>query len=153
MKLFRFSVTSTKAKWRNMKDHYVKSVKEGKNGDPPLKRKRYSYMWSKNLEFLRDCIQKRPTPRYAWETSKLKDEEVSADSRRLVGYRKPSSLMSIQSSLLTRMDRVLELMLSSEDPDRSYLLPLLPAFRNLSEENKWRFQQKFVEIFISIEEA
>lgn len=62
------------------------------------------------------------------------------------------TLTPFQGSLLTRMDRVSEIMQQpQDDPDRMYLLSLLPAFKHLSEANKWRFRQAVANFFISLD--
>lgn len=187
-----------KTKWKNVRDQYLKSIREGKSGDAAKKKRRY--LWSASLEFLRNSMEKRetsgnidvddiehderksatssftpcitdspvsdilpedsliedpgfdvPSPSPPLQESKSPPPVAQKAIKKQRGQTRRGSirLTPFQSSLLNQMDRAWN---DQDDPDRMYLLSLLPTFTSLSQTNKWKFRQLVANFFMTVEE-
>ncbi|KAB0790138.1 hypothetical protein PPYR_15538, partial [Photinus pyralis] len=166
--------TQLKAKWKNIKDSFKKSVKTKSGAAAPKK----SYVHFEALSFLLNSAEKRGTsgnyegghensadeegrsrsPIRSTSSSAVEDAEASQHTPRSTLYQTqkksslPPKMTAFQNSLLQTLGTASTLLHKSqvpepEDPDRQYLLSLLPDYKNLPLDKKWEFRQHVVNFF------
>lgn len=154
-----------KDKWRHIRDRLVKHTNQGKSGDPAIKKKKYIY--ADALSFLLQTLDKRQTSGNMEEDTDVQenqnegrsveedaDEEIFAASvpskvpRGENRQRSKATLSHFQTELLKQLSSTSKQ--EEEDPDKSFLLSILPDLKELDANEKLEFKMHNLQFFQNI---
>lgn len=163
----RFTVKDMKDRWKNIRDSYVKHIKQGKSGDSAAKKKKYIY--ADALSFLLKTIEEQKTPgstegdandeeEHQDEVRSVEDDTeeslaasiFSDDSRTKYRQRDKANLTPFQSELLKKLTEIAQ---QEEDVDKAFLFSLLPEYKQLSAVDKFNFKMMNLQFFENIRKA
>ncbi|XP_031340773.1 uncharacterized protein LOC116168905 [Photinus pyralis] len=171
-------VKEMKNKWRHVRDNYYKFMNQGKSGDAaPNKKKKYIY--ADSLTFLQITMKKRNTsgniPKNLGAEENEEDEEgvntedsqepdevedaagVANEIRRPKAtsirerQRRVHNLTPFQNQLLKRLDNSCSKHIE-DDADKSFLMSLLPDYKQLNAEEKLDFKFMTLQFFRDLQQ-
>lgn len=168
------TVKEMKSKWRHIRDNFQKTINQGKSGDPAPKKKK-KYVYADALAFLLTTMEKRKTKGSIAETSEEEqregengqdieehdDEEDTALDTANISMQPPKATRSrgqkstvhtltpFQRQLLHKLDNSNP---TEADADKSYLLSLLPDYKELNADEKLDFKFMTLQFFRDIRE-
>ena len=159
-----FTVKNMKGKWRNLRDRFMKHINQGKSGDSAAKRKKYIY--ADALSFLQQTLDKQNTSENIAEDTdeeehqkRERSENDDSDEGHATSVCRKvqrtelrqcvkANLTPFQNELLKKMGESSKQ--EEEDPDKSFLISLLPYYKQLNDDEKIDFRLLTLQFFQNI---
>ncbi|XP_044761075.1 uncharacterized protein LOC123318262 [Coccinella septempunctata] len=149
-------VINMKNKWRHMRDSFNKYINQGKGRFSGVKKRRYIY--ADNLSFLlqrgsriaRESQEEEVKPSFT--NQDITDQEISERTQpkpQTVGKKIPVRLQERTNNIpkYHLIKNPASQTSPEDDPDRCYLLSLLPEFRKLNDDQKLDFRFHTLQFF------